>query len=379
MTHELLHQAGAGLRHASDASACGPGALDPADWPNHWGTIIGTGVRPSQGWKPIAPSGEYDIMSYCRDDTPWLSNFHWNQLVRAWQPGKATKAAGQPALAVRPGLRVLAALVDGSGPVVIARPVRAVPTPSDAAGTITVTAFDAAGAQLVSIRTVDRAPEGSGIVDVVLPIAEAARIEFTRDGGAPAVATRSASAPTVALTTLRGGARVGPKTRLRVAWRMADADGDPLRVRIDYSADNGRTWTPVASPGTEPSWRLSAGTLTTSARGLLRVIVSDGLRQSIAVSGRLRVTGTPPRLTLRTKGTLRTARRTSLVLSAFALDQTRTLLPASGLRWYEGKRLIGRGGKVTVRYTTKGTHTIRVVATDRFGLRTTKTLRVVVR
>jgi hypothetical protein len=267
----------------------------------------------------------------------------------------------------------------GTEPYLDVEPVTAQPTPSAPAGTITVTAYDPAGAVAAQLRAIDLAPGRSGRVDVVLPIAEAARIELTRDGGLPSVASRSATAPTAALTTLKGGGRIGAKGTLRLAWAMADADGDALRADVAYSADDGRTWTPLGTVDDASELRVPAAWLTRSARGRLRVVVSDGLWQATATTGRLRVAGVPPRVTLRSAATTRVARNAAVRLSAFADDQTGQPVTGARLRWLEGTKRLGQGETITLRYAKRGTHTISLVATDRTGLATTRTLRVIVR
>jgi hypothetical protein len=325
----------------------------------------------------------FDVMSYCKKyTTAWISNFHWNRLVDLWATGgtKATTATERPALAAAPGLRVEAVLSrTGGPPYVHVSEVRAVPSMSDPAGPITVTAYDDAGAVAATLRAPNLTPEDAASVDVVLPVASASRIELTNAGSAPATIARSATAPAVTLSTLRGGGVVRARNAVRLAWTMTDADGDRLRADVQYSTNDGRTWQTIAALGADTSVRLAPGLLTTTARGRLRVVVSDGLRQSTAMSGRLRVTGAAPAVTLVTKGTLRTTRNAPVVLSAYAFDGAGASLRGARLRWMEGRKALGQGETITLRYAKKGTHLINFVATDRSGLKTTRTLRVVVR
>jgi hypothetical protein len=66
-------------------------------------------------------------------------------------------------------------------------------------------------------------------------------------------------------------------------------------------------------------------------------------------------------------------------LSGYAVDESGGSLTKRQLRWLLGTRLLGRGETATVRFTTRGARTIRLVATDRSGRATTKTVRIVVR
>jgi hypothetical protein len=320
-------------------------------------------------------------MSYCgRDEEAWISAFHWNRLVNLWRVGgpRGTSALAPRALrATRPGLRVIAALSsDGSRPYLVAVPVTAAPSASDPAGTITVTAYDGAGGVLATVRTASEAD--GGVIDVVLPVTDPARLELTPDGATTTTVLRSANAPTVTLAKPRT-ARVGRTTALPVTWTMTDADGDVLDATVEFSADGGRTWQTVAGAGPATSILLPAGSLRGTDDGRLRVTVSDGLRRTSAISGRIRVVGRPPKVALLTRGTLRAARNAIVRLSGYAVDEGGDSLARRQLRWLLGTRLLGRGETATVRFTTRGARTIRLVATDRSGRATTKTVRIVVR
>ncbi|MEZ5102361.1 MAG: hypothetical protein R3C15_21680 [Thermoleophilia bacterium] len=383
IVHELLHQAG--LKHAGDSSGCRrTPSTNNTTWPNNTASIVGVGVDPVFRWATLLPNERHDVMGYCAEFPidAWISNLHWNTLVETWRAkgGKVAKRRTAGA-AAGPRLRVTAALsATGGEPYVAVSSTAEAATPSDPAGTIAVTAYDASGAVVAQLRTADLAPEGAGSVSIVLPVPSVARLELVRDGGVPSAIAASPTAPTVALTSLRGTTTVGPKRALVVGWTMADGDpGALLDAHLEYSTDDGRTWSWLAGVGDSTSYRIPAGTLTRAAKGRLRVVVSDGLQQAVAVSGRLRVAGAPPRVTLVTGGTLKAAVRAPVTLSGHAFDETGAPLTGRRLRWLDGAKVLGRGERVTVRFATKGTRTIRLVATDRAGRSATRTLRVRVR
>lgn len=98
--------------------------------------------------------------------------------------------------------------------------------------------------------------------------------------------TPSRHPPEIAITSPRPGARLGRRTVIR--WRTSDRDTARARLahRVAYSADNGRTWIPVAArlDGRRDRLVLDARAFPASRRPtvLLRVDVSDGLNSSSA-------------------------------------------------------------------------------------------------
>jgi hypothetical protein len=61
------------------------------------------------------------------------------------------------------------------------------------------------------------------------------------------------------------------------------------RENVERQRNGGRTWRTVAGVGPATSILLPAGSLRGTDNGRLRVTVSDGLRRTSAVSGRIRV------------------------------------------------------------------------------------------
>ena len=85
-------------------------------------------------------------------------------------------------------------------------------------------------------------------------------------------------------------------------------------------------------------------------------------------SGRLLAEGVPPVVQIigaPRRGHVRAT--ASLLLQGSAFDDAGRPLTGGHLRWYVGKRLIGRGGLVTVSGLVAGKTTIRLVATDSHG------------
>ena len=103
----------------------------------------------------------------------------------------------------------------------------------------------------------------------------------------------SAHAPAVTLTTPNGGVYDGAG-EIPVTWTASDADGDPLAFALDYSADDGASWTLVDTglSGNSYTWRPAYATPSTTAR--LRLRASDGFNTAQAVSNPFTLTARPP-------------------------------------------------------------------------------------
>ncbi len=140
-------------------------------------------------------------------------------------------------------------------------------------------------------------------VFAILPAGDAAasvRVVRVETGEALDEAARSPSAPVVGpITSPAPGSLVG--ATMTVTWSATDADGDELRTSVQYSRDNGATWTPLATEVLGTSVTISDTTLLPGSQSLagqgsslVRVIVSDGFNTTVRVSSPFRVENRPP-------------------------------------------------------------------------------------
>ena len=107
---------------------------------------------------------------------------------------------------------------------------------------------------------------------------------------------RSANPPTVSSDH---GARPTPTVAataapLAVAWHSADADGDTLMATVEVSSDGGRTWTVAFGGPDHGSALLPASAFAKTRSAKVRVRVSDGFDQAVAVSPAFSAAGVPP-------------------------------------------------------------------------------------
>jgi len=104
------------------------------------------------------------------------------------------------------------------------------------------------------------------------------RMALIFEGQELAVAEMSQHAPEVRVLTPNGGEAWGQGEVETISWEASDADGDPLRLRVEYSADAGTTWQSLGISRTANSISVAVDDLPPSPVALIRVVASDGMR-----------------------------------------------------------------------------------------------------
>lgn len=186
--------------------------------------------------------------------------------------------------------------------------------------------------------------------------------------------TVSAHAPQVTLTKPAAGtyqAAVG----VPVQWSASDADGDALQLDLEYSPDDGATWTPVSSlTGTSYTWH--PGFAQTTARARLRVRASDGFNVTYATSALFTLTGRAPIAVITAPANGAT------VVEGAALAVAGGSLTAGGadagsFTWKLDGATVASGRKAAVTLTEPGTHTLSLsVYYDGLAVQTTRQITV---
>jgi hypothetical protein len=407
--HEIGH--GLGLMHADTGS--GPNATDPHPdgtpdckgnsggqvgeaWPpDNEGRIQGIGFD-LRNWTarildenhPALGDAYYDFMSYCGpfsssqefEGNHWISVRNWSRLI-AFQPppqglplDRRPRAAGVRAAGDAP-LLVMATL-DSAGKMSIFDVTPGLQTGAEpTAGSVyRIELRDGTGRTLARVVPATEFVHSDGqrpglLLEANLPFVPSAASVVVSDGGVEvARRARSAHAPDAAIVSPRPGSRVGQSAATLVHWTARDVDGDPLTAAVDYSADGGRHWKVVAANVTGESVSVPSRMLSASGNARLRVRVSDGFDVSTAISGVLQAAGASPAVHI-IGGTPGGRMRADamLLLRGRAYDDAGIHLTGRSLRWYAGRRLLGRGELLTVHGLPAGTTSIRLVATDARG------------
>ncbi|HVL97262.1 MAG TPA: hypothetical protein VM266_15510 [Solirubrobacteraceae bacterium] len=421
VAHEVMH--GFGRWHSHGVETCGDksGNTQLGSGPelvdgSGWGFVQGVGIDrrlpdlPGNGryqtvasfalggprlqsYPPVAVSDYtpfvFDNMSYCRPGRDprgswtapegWRRNLQWLRMQHE-SKGKAAAATASIAASQRT-LRVLAVASTASGVQIQAvKPGFREKVPAGGS-TYVLRAVGAAGqtlaeAPLAAIDVADGVP-GEQALKGEVPAAGAAGVAIVRDGTVVATRTASPSAPKVRILSPRRKATVGRGATVTVRWRATDADGGELRAKVDYSFDDGRTWRPIALEPSENGVRLPSTLFAGSRRARVRVRVNDGFREAVAVSRRFRAVGRKPTVEILAPAARAQIRNSAaLYLSGTASDDRGKAIRGKRLRWFAGKRRIGRGERTTVSGLPAGTRTIRLVARDRSGRKATARVKV---
>ncbi|MGI8413613.1 MAG: hypothetical protein ACR2QA_14240 [Solirubrobacteraceae bacterium] len=374
--------------------------LDRRNW-----DIFRTGSLPRTILEDFPATGDkyYDFMSYClntnetttggnRPDA-WISLRNWNRLIDFHPPPQALPAARDLRVRARARaasttpLRVIAT-VDSAGKTSIfdVAPGQQTLGGPTAGSPYRVELRDAAGGTLTSVvpttTAIHEDHQRPGVLLVAtLPFAPATASVVVSGGGRVLTSrARSAHAPTAAILSPRPGSRVGRSKTTLVRWRAHDGDGDRLSTTVDYSYDGGSHWKVVAGNARGSSARVPSRTLSASRNARLRIRVSDGFDVATVTSGRLHAAGGPPLVRIVAGGRGGRVRADeTLLLQGEAFDDAGRLLTGQQLKWYAGKRLLGRGERLTVQSLPSNTRAIRLVATDAHGRSSRATLPVQVR
>jgi hypothetical protein len=249
----------------------------------------------------IDPDTHHDIMSYC--DPRWISDLTYESLVNHFVPSAADQASQRAQSADKEYLVGSGSITDGL--VIMPRPFYRLTYPAgtddgpgqgpyalelqDGGGTPLFTRhFDTRGETFMPLH-------GDAFHEIVPWQAGTARIVIKEGSTVLHVSHVSPSAPEVTLLSPSGGESWPPYGEHTVSWLGSDADGDPLRYALSYSADGGETWKAVVTNLTEESYTVEADYLPGSQTALLRVVASDGVNTGQAESaGTFTVEGKPP-------------------------------------------------------------------------------------
>jgi hypothetical protein len=397
VAHETGHSLG--RWHASGGCGGDDNGEKANSWPDAWGFMDGIGLnvetfqpvfkgnappRPTDDLPGGASTGDwYDFMSYCgRDYDTWVAARNWKAYLASLAtfaklrtPSAHTRAVAEPVLVVRgfvyEGLVVLTSL----------RPELGTPT-APGEGEYTVILRDGAGQLLAQAPlAVETLEAHGGASDVFLngavPLAgigksglrdTLASVEVVSEGDLVARVRRSANTPAVTFVAPSAGEPVGRGADVVARWRAADRDGDALEATLEYSSDDGRTWSMIWSGPSTGAATVPRGRLLPSDQARFRVEVSDGLNRSTAASQKFVVVERPPSIRIASpeRGT-RARAGERIPLLAVARDAFRRPLRGRGVTWHDGRREIAVGDRTSAGFLAPGVHHISVVARDGRG------------
>jgi hypothetical protein len=127
-------------------------------------------------------------------------------------------------------------------------------------------------------------PEANGV----------ARIDLVTGTLTLATFSAGSTAPVVSISSPAGGEDF-TSGDVPITWTATDADSDPLQVSIEFSRDNGSTWTPIASANDSGTLNIPIEQLAGSVNARIRVWASDGFLSGTVTSNAFAIAAQPPR------------------------------------------------------------------------------------
>jgi hypothetical protein len=211
--------------------------------------------------------------------------------------------------------------------------------------------------------------------------ANTVRVELRHDATVLDVFAPGAAPPVVQIVQPATGVLydLGPAV---VQWTATDANGDPLEVSIEYSADNGVSWRSIGSASGSGSLSVPIHRLAIpdAGQGRFRVTASDGLRSAIATSAAFEIANQPPQVYIDNALGLGSALEgRSISLQATAYDGEDGPLDGARVRWDSNlDGTLGTGAQLTTSALSIGSHAITVWAFDRHGFANSDTIHLTV-
>lgn len=176
----------------------------------------------------------------------------------------------------------------------------------------------------------------------------------------------SRSVPEVEVITPNGGE--GFENIFTIEWKADDADGDPLRYTVQFSADNGSTWSVVATDLVTPSIEVDEtfNLPGTYNQALVRVIATDGTNSASDVSdGTFSLLPRAPRgfISQPSDGEV-FGYGEQITLAGRGFDIEDGMLKNEQLAWQIDGQMVGFGREVVLDSLDIGEHTVTLWALD---------------
>ncbi len=351
-------------------------------------------VRTSGSWSSefVIPDGSWkDLMTYC-DPEQWPSDFTWLNIyedffeVSASTASEANQTVENQAV---DSLVVVGTIYSDTGAIAMLPPY-VVPdvtwAPEPTPGDYAIVLRDASDVELV------RHPFTAGLVDAedfgnvlsfgeLVPYADGTvQVDIEGPTGVLTSVTTGPAAPTVTVAHPNGGETLSEETVL-VSWTADDPDGDPLYFNVQYSADDGATWSTVASSVISTSVAIDTANMPTSRRGRVRVLATDGIHTGYDSSdGPFMVPNHRPNVEIVAPQMGATYIMSQTVaLQALVYDVEDGSMEPSQLRWSSNlDGVIGRGAQVSVADLTPGRHRITLDVVDSDGASNSDSVQITV-
>lgn len=366
-------------------------------------------VRAPEGWilgwyedrrTLVNPFRTFELMSYCNGTPPWKwpSQFTYERLFTALRGAYgipllpfnlAKSSAPVPSILVRGSVNLLSGAAELS-PLYIFPEAGQPGLPE--AGAYRLRMVGPGGAALIEIPFDAPAPPfeaadgeppidlGLGFFNFRVPLdPTAVAVQVVRDGQILAERALSPSAPSVVFTAPAAGTEIGDEP-VTLAWNVTDADSDALVSLLQWSADGGGNWETLSIDLPMNEFEVVSTSLRGSTNAFFRVLVTDGLRTSVAQTGPFTVQDHIPTLSITAPSPgMQFAYGDQVEFIGIAHDHDDGDLDDDSLIWTSDRDgEIGRGSRFSkpAEDLATGRHVIQLVATDHTGNSVTNTVDI---
>jgi photosystem II stability/assembly factor-like uncharacterized protein len=356
------------------------------------------GLRISDPSHPIElfnPSNSFDLMTYCFQDADttgglWPSDYTYEKILDQIRQRYAGTSSGKMdslshVFAQAPISMVISGLVDLKGNTIpeistYVAPVTSYPVENDGAYKIKVA--DRAGNMLLkTFFNPDSITPDQGLINQVIPWPDgAARLTISLEDHVLYDKSASANSPQVKVLSPNGeDSWNGDKAT--ITWSASDADNDTLHYAVQYSQDNGQTWSTLAADLTGQELEIPLSLIPGSSKSLIRVLASDGFSTASDSSDSIfKVAGHAPDLKIDFPEDGHSYRLDQLVIlqgESYDIEDGQI----TNLTWmYDSNKSIASGDFISIPASQMGPgrHTITLAATDSDGNASTVSLHVIV-
>jgi hypothetical protein len=401
VAHEVGHLLGLHHTNTDKPKTVGPpgcwefAASNSSAWPTSWDNTIrsqrrrevgfdvsdvASSVGPVIGRRPIDGKDAFDVMGYC--SPAWISPLHYKRLVTALGGGAVTSPLSTEPPAVTGPAWLVSGTIEGDS--VRVDPLFAIDGAIvSGTGSHAVQVLNGGGAVLASaaftpfeVETDEPVVAGSRGFSVIVP----------RPSGALSLVVRSPTNEILGTLTLGGAA---PSVQLvaptapgslvgttQLTWAITDADSTSHTTRVQYSHDNGVTWSDLGAIETT-GMVVDFDKLPGGATTLIRLMVSDSVNSTTSTFGPF---STPKKGSVTAKilspATDVVVAPGMLFFDGFGLDIDDGSLTGAALAWRSDVAgPLGTGEQIGVALAP-GRHAIELRATDRDGNSATATVTV---
>jgi len=405
--HEYYHDLG--YFHASGACTADMFIFWP---PDEKGLIHGVGldrqkqVDGSGKWNgqyaikmPGLAGGDgqyYDLMSYCARllGSPWISTDNWNAFGLLYPNGLlpyfnafggtimsgtgSAPVAGSDASADNADMVDAAALLELSGRAEFlsvvpakgkARRLRLASVSNDYA----FVSRDAKGAVIARVAATQQYDTGHHsdirearvVLSARISARDASSIHVEFKGASIGERRRSKSAPDLRISSVGKRSPVSRAESMDVEWTATDKDGDPLEIRIEFSAEPNTPFRPVFIGPNRGSWRVPGRILSTTGHGRVRVVANDGFNETEQITEPVVVRAAPPLIDdLSPADGFTFPETTPIRLFAAAFGDGDAPLAGDAVQWSVDGHAAGVGVETELTGLKPGKHVATVVARD---------------